>query len=194
MTEIELAPQRQLVLDLKAELQKAKNAARVAREAVEGAEMASYERGVLDTKTQLAKEVARMCKDYCTEVWAEVVKQARVPATSKLRSTENIFFPEDIQEVPATLPPPTVLPPLPPVQLPSIQAPSSVAEVSTGAGKSKEDGKRGPQPEEKGKDKEVQPSTKANCSKDALTIRDMVSKAKDVEPNSKVGDTKSKGS
>ena len=51
MTEIELATQRQLVLDLKVELQKAKDAARVAREASKATETASYERGVLDTET-----------------------------------------------------------------------------------------------------------------------------------------------
>ena len=45
LTEIELATQRQLVLDLKAELQKAKDATQVAREAFKVAEMASYERG-----------------------------------------------------------------------------------------------------------------------------------------------------
>ena len=64
------------------------------------------------------------------------------------------------------------------------------------AGKSKEDVKGGPQLEDKGKDKEVQPLTKANHSEDALTIRDMVSKAKDAESESKskARDTKSKGS
>ena len=46
MTEIELAILRQLVLDLKAGLQKVKDVARVAKEASEVAEMASYEQGV----------------------------------------------------------------------------------------------------------------------------------------------------
>ena len=96
MIEIELATQRQLVLDLKAELQKVKDAAQVAREAIEAAETASYERGVLDTETRLAKELARVCRDYCAEVWAEALNRAGVPATSKLRSVENIFFLENI--------------------------------------------------------------------------------------------------
>ena len=67
-------------------------------------------------------------------------------------------------------------------------------EVLTGVGKSKEDVKGVPQPEEKGKDKEVQPSTKANRSKYALMIRDAVSKAKDAKSKSKVKDTNSKSS
>ena len=112
----------------------------MAGEAAEAAETASYESGVLDTETRLAEEVAGVCRDYCTEVWAEAFNQARVPATSELRSAENIFFPEDIREVPAMLPPLAVLTPPPPEQLPSIQASSPNAEVPIGVGKSKEKG------------------------------------------------------
>jgi len=90
--------------------------------------------------------------------------------------------------------PPDVLHPPPPEQLSTIQAPSPDAEVPTGTGKSKEDVKGGTQPEDKGKDKEVQPLTKANRSEDALTIRDMVSKTKEAKSKSKTEDTKSKGS
>ena len=67
MTEIELATQRQLVLDLKVELQKAKDVARVARKASKAAEMASYKHGVLKTETRLVEEVARVCRDCCAE-------------------------------------------------------------------------------------------------------------------------------
>ena len=66
--------------------------------------------------------------------------------------------------------------------------------VSTGASKSKEDVKGGPQPQDTGKDKKVQPPTKANYSENALPIRAMASKAKDVESKSKARDIKSKGS
>ena len=78
------------------ELQKAKDAAWVAREASEAAEMSSYERGVQDTTMRLAKEVAGVCRDYYTEVWAEALNRARVPIDSELRKAENTFFPEDI--------------------------------------------------------------------------------------------------
>ena len=83
-------------MDLKAELQKVKDAARVAREATEVVETTSYERGVLDTEIRLVEEVTGVCRDYCIEVWAEALNRAGVPATLKLRSTKNIFFPEDI--------------------------------------------------------------------------------------------------
>lgn len=45
----------------------------MATKATEVAEKASYERGVLDTETQLVEEVVGVCRDYCTEVWAEVL-------------------------------------------------------------------------------------------------------------------------
>ena len=96
ITEIDLATQRQLVLELKAELEKAKEEAQVAREASEAAEMASFECGVLDMEVQLAEEVARVCRDYCTEVWAKALNRTGVSANSELRKAKSIFFPEDI--------------------------------------------------------------------------------------------------
>ena len=54
-------------MNLKAELQKTKDATRVAREAAEAAVNAFYERGVLETETRLAEEVAIVCRDYVTE-------------------------------------------------------------------------------------------------------------------------------
>ena len=67
ITEIDLATEKQVVLDLRAELQKAKDAAWVAKEVDMAAVKASYERGVLDTKTRLSKEVVVACRDYCTK-------------------------------------------------------------------------------------------------------------------------------
>ena len=156
-----------MVLDLKAKLQKVKDATRVARNASEATETASYERGVQETKTWLAG----VCRNYCTEVWAKALNQAGVPADSELRSAENIFFLEDSREVPAMLPPPVVDPLPPPKQLSTIQAPFPNTEVSIGADKGKE----------------VQPPIKANHSEDTLTIKDVVSKAKDAESKSKAG-------
>ena len=67
MTEINLATKKQTVLDLKAELQKVKEAAQVAREAAEAMVNMSYEHGVLDMETCLAEEVAIVCRDYIME-------------------------------------------------------------------------------------------------------------------------------
>ena len=97
-----------------------------------------------------------------------------VLSDSELRSAENIFFLEDIWEVPATLPPPIANPLCLLKQFPTIQVPSPDAEIPTGAKKGKE----------------VQPQTKAKHSGDDLTIRDVVSKAKDAESKSKAVDPK----
>ena len=77
----------------------------MASKAVEAEKIASYERGVLDTVTRLAEEVAGVCRDYCAETWVEALNRAGVPATFELRSAENIFFPEDIKENATMLPP-----------------------------------------------------------------------------------------
>ena len=66
-----MATQKQLVLDLRAKLQKVKDAAieatRVAKEIIEAAERAFYKHGVEDIEIRLVKEVARVFRDYCTE-------------------------------------------------------------------------------------------------------------------------------
>ena len=85
----------------------------MAREASEAMETASYERVVQETEARLVEEVARVCRDYCAEVWAEALNQAGVPTDSELRKAEKTFFPKDIREVLATLPP-HVADPFPP--------------------------------------------------------------------------------
>ena len=148
----------------------------MAIKASEAAKTTFYKRRVLETKTRLAQEVVGVCRDYCTETWAEVLNWARVLADSELRRSKNLFFPEDIREIPKTLPPPIAdLLPLP-GQLPAIQAPTPQAEdlIRTRKGK------------------EVQPMVKANQFEDDLTIKDVVSKAKDEEVKSNAGDVHSK--
>ena len=99
-TEINLAIEKQTVLDLKAELQKVKEAAQVAKEAAEAAINASYEHGVLDMETCLAEEVAIVYRDYIMKSWGIAMDRAEVPTDSKLRRAKSIFFPVDIQEIP----------------------------------------------------------------------------------------------
>ena len=98
-TEIELPTQKQLVLELKADLKKVKEAARTTKEAAKASEQASYERRVQETEIQLADELAEVCRDYCKEVQVEALNQAGALTTSEWRLTKNIFFVEDIREV-----------------------------------------------------------------------------------------------
>ena len=55
-------------MELKADLQKVKEAARTTKEAAKASEQASYERRVQETEIQLADELAEVCRDYCKEV------------------------------------------------------------------------------------------------------------------------------
>ena len=44
----------------------------------------------------LADELAGVCKDYCLEVWTKALNTAGVPANSKWRKTESVYYPEDL--------------------------------------------------------------------------------------------------
>ena len=85
LTEIELATQKQLVLDLKTDLEKAKAIARTAEEAAKASREASYNLEVEEIEIQLAEELAEVCKDYCKETWMEALNLVGVPAASEWR-------------------------------------------------------------------------------------------------------------
>ena len=67
-TEIELATAKQQVLELKAELFKAKEAAQVTQVAADTAGQKFYDFGVQETKARLTEELAGVCREYCLEV------------------------------------------------------------------------------------------------------------------------------
>ena len=94
-----MATEKKTILNLKAELQKVKEAARVAREAVKAAVNVSYEPGVLDTETRLVEEVAIVCRNYITESWGVAIDRAEVSADFELKRVESIFFLVDILEI-----------------------------------------------------------------------------------------------
>ena len=85
LTEIELATQKQLVLDLKTDLEKAKAIARTAEEAAKASREASYNLEVEEIEIQLAEELAEVCKDYCKETWMEALNLVGVLAASEWR-------------------------------------------------------------------------------------------------------------
>ena len=127
-------------MDFKAELQKAKEAAWVGKEVSEAVETASYECGVQETEIRLADELAKVYRDYYKKVWAKALSRARVPTTFEWRSAENIFYPEDIREIPVMLHSPATLA-LPSLEKPfTTQALLPLIEVSKGAGKTGDQG------------------------------------------------------
>ena len=158
MSEINLATEKQMVSDLKAELSKAKEAARLAREAAEAAVAASYKRGVADTETKLTKEVATVCRDYIAMSWGVALDRAAVPADSNLWKIKNIFFPEDIRKIPGLVPPEE------PVSAKATTSDSLIPEAE-----------------------EVQPPAKDKSPEDTLTIKDVVVQAKEAVSEPKAG-------
>ena len=85
MIEIDLTTQRQLVINLKVEPQKAKEAAQLAKEAAqlakevaEAEKQASYLLGVEETQIRLAKELSKVCRDYYNATWDKALSVARV--------------------------------------------------------------------------------------------------------------------
>ena len=135
----------------------------MAREAAEVAMAASYEHGVKDSEARLTEDVAVVCRDYVTESWGVAMDWAGVLTDSEFKRIKNIFFPEDIREIPYLDPPEKLL-----------SAPIAISDPVV--------------PEGKGVDEEAQPLAKDKSSEDTLTIRDVVSRAKDAEPKSKAGD------
>ena len=104
-----------------------------------------------------------------------------------------MYYPEDIREDTTALPPPAALP-LPPLEQSLItQEPSQGAEILAGAQKEKKGEVVASRIEEKAKEKgkeKAKSKADANPSEDALTIGDMVSKAKAIESKSKIDSTK----
>ena len=158
LSEINLAIEKQMVLDLKVELLKTKEAACLAREAAEATVAASYEHEMADTEARLTEEVATVCKDYLTMSWGVALDRATIPADSDLRKSENIFFPEDIREIPGSVPPEE------PFSARVTTLDSLIAEAE-----------------------EVQPLAKDKSPEDALTIKDVVAQSKEAILEPKVG-------
>ena len=80
------------------------------------------------------EELAKVCRDYCKEVWVEALNLAGVPTDLEWRQPGNFYFPPNIREVLAELPPPATLAPVLP-ELPLItQASLLPSEVSKGLG------------------------------------------------------------
>ena len=82
MTEINLATEKQAVLDLKVALQKAKEEVQLAKEATEAEKRAAYQLGVEETEARLTKELLKVCRDYCNITWDKALNAAGVPIDS----------------------------------------------------------------------------------------------------------------
>ena len=181
-TQLNLTTEKAAVLNLQSKLQR-DEVLKVAQEATIAAETSAYERGVLEMETRLTAEVTAICKEYCAETYNQALDRAGIPANSNLRRTNQVYYPEDLRENTTTPPPPAALPLPPPNEPLPAQKSSQDTEVPLGAEKEKNGAMVASRTEEKAKEKrkeKEQNKVDANPSnsEDALTIEDMVSKAK----------------
>ena len=72
-TQLNLATEKTAVLDLKAKLQKAEEALKVAQEATKATKTSAYERGVLETEVRLTVEVTVVYREYCAETYNQAL-------------------------------------------------------------------------------------------------------------------------
>ena len=63
LTKIDLATQMQMVIDLKAKLQKAKNVVQLAKEVAEAEKKVAYALSMEETQARLTEELAEVCRD-----------------------------------------------------------------------------------------------------------------------------------
>ena len=64
----------------------------------EKAEKEAYNLGVAETQATLKAQVSGVCRLYCSQVWNEALKQARVETLSNLWKVEHVYYPLAIRE------------------------------------------------------------------------------------------------
>ena len=64
----------------------------------EKAEEEAYDLGVAETQASLKAQVPGVYRLYCSQVWNEALKQARVEASSDLWKAERVYYPPAIRE------------------------------------------------------------------------------------------------
>ena len=175
-TERDLATQKQMVVDLQVELQKAKEEIQLAKEATEAEKKTSYQLSVEETEIRLAEEISQVCRDYCNTTWDKALTATGVPADSALRLPGSIYYHPQIREIPSTpslpapVPKPSGQPLVVPDALPPPKIPMESSQVSD-----QSQGAEG----EKGKDKGKKPSAKA---KDAAKMKEAKAKIRRLIP------------
>ena len=144
-----------MVMDLREELHKAREAAQLLKEAVEAEKQAAYALGVQETQSKLIEEFSAIARDYCDITWGKALDAAGILADSNLRRPESIYYDSDIRELPDSGSPP-------PEQTAQVseapttdQAPPALVEVPTDSCQDAGQGKKveAPQSKDKNQDK-----------------------------------------
>ena len=98
-TEINMATEKQLVMDLREELRKAKEAAQLLKEAVEVEKQVAYMLGMEETQARLTEEFSAIVREYCDISWGKALDVAGAPVDSGLRRPKSIYYDPEIREL-----------------------------------------------------------------------------------------------
>ena len=98
-TEINLATEKQLMTELREELLKAREAAKLLKETTEANKQAAYMLGMEETQARLTDEFSAVCRDYYDISWGKALDVAGVLVDSGLRRLESIYYDPEIREL-----------------------------------------------------------------------------------------------
>ena len=98
-TEINMATKKQLVMEFREELRKAREAVQLLKEAVETEKQATYTLRIEETQAKLIEEFSTVARDYCDISWGKALDVAGVSADSGLRRPESIYYDLEIREL-----------------------------------------------------------------------------------------------
>ena len=98
-TEINMATEKQLVMDLREELRKAREAAQLLKEAAEVEKQVAYMLGMEETQARLTEEFSAIVREYCDISWGKALDVAGAPADSGLRRPKSIYYDPEIREL-----------------------------------------------------------------------------------------------
>ena len=77
---------------------RAKTEVEFARMEAESSKEEAYDSGVAETQAILKARIPGVCRLYCSQVWNEAPKQARVEASFDLWKVEKVYYPPAIRE------------------------------------------------------------------------------------------------
>ena len=171
------------------ELQKAREAAQLAKEALEAEKQVAYALDVEETQARLTEELVEACRDYCNATWAKALNIVGFPANSEWRQQGRTYYHPDIRAIPSGLPFPSTLALESSEQPLTTQAAILLLEVPQGSSLAGDQLQGAEGPKDQGKGKEKKSPSKV---KDAAKGKDAASKAKEAEAGAKEASIKAK--
>ena len=94
-----MATEKQLVIELREKLHKARKVAQLLKEAAEAEKQATYTLGVQETQGILTEEFSAVARDYCDISWGKALDVTGVPVDFGLRRLESIYYDPEIREL-----------------------------------------------------------------------------------------------